>query len=516
MGVKIKGFCGWWMLALLSVSSLVAQDRDLRLVDAVKEGDQKTLRALLKEQVDVNIAQVDGATALHWAAHRNDLTSVELLIGKGAKVNATNDYGVTALSLACTNANTALVEALLQAGADPNSAQWTGETVLMACARTGNAAAVQSLLTHGADANAKEIRWEQTALMWALAANHPAAARTLMEHGANIQARSKAGFTPLMFAAQQGDMDSVQALLTGGADLHAATPQHGNVLTVASGSGHEALSIFLVEKGANPNSPDHRGVTPLHYAVPQGLSTFDGLKYDGVYRVLPPNMPELVEALLAHGADPNAQITRSNPLGPEAPSAGVGMSAQTPLFLAALAGDVEILQMLADNGADLLLGSYSPMRGVDNDTSPLMAAAGESRYRWRGTLDKTLGDPLAAVKLLIQLGADVNRTNGSGQSALHSAALAGDNEIVRFLVDQGAEVDLADKSGQTPWTMARGMSPGVSLQGRYDLHESTADLLLQLGATERTLEKVSRGDPGGIPPGGPPAYEPKKKKQTNP
>jgi ankyrin repeat protein len=503
------------MLALLSVSSLVVEGSDLRLVDAAKAGDQETLRALLKEGADVNIAQADGATALHWAAHRDDLTSVKLLIGEGAKVNASNDYGVTALSLACTNANAPIVETLLQAGADPNSAQWTGETVLMTCARTGDAAAVKSLLTHGADPNARETRWEQTALMWALAANHPAAAQTLMEHGANVQARSKAGFTPLMFAAQQGDMDSVRALLTAGADINAATPQHGNVLTVASGSGHEALSIFLVEQGANPNSPNYRGVTPLHYAVPQGLTTFDGLKYEGVYRPIPPNMPKLVAALLVHGADPNAQITRSAPLGPESPSAGVGMSGQTPLFLAALAGDVEVIQILADNGADPLLGSYSPMSGADNNTSPLMAAAGESRYRWKGTLDGTLGDPLAAVKLLVKLGADVNRTTSSGQSALHSAALAGDNEIVRFLVDQGAEVDLADRSGQTPWTMAMGMSPGTGLQGRYDFHESTANLLLELGARERTLKKISRGDPGGIPPGGPPAYEPKKKK-TNP
>ncbi len=512
MGVRIKGFCGWWMLALLSVSSLVAQDHDLRLVDAVKEGEQETLRALLNKGIDVNIARVDGVTALHWAAHRDDLTSAELLIGQGAKVNAADDYGVTALSLVCTNANAAIVETLLRAGADPNSAQWTGETVLMTCARTGNVAAVKSLLTYGADPNAKATRWEQTALMWALAANHPAVAQTLMEHGANLQARSKAGFTPLMFAAQQGDMDSARILLAAGADVNAATPQHGNVLTVASGSGHQALSIFLLEKGADPNSPNRNGVTPLHYAVPQGLSTFDGLKYDGVYRVLPSNMPELVKALLAHGADPNAQITRSNPLGPEAPSAGVGMSGQTPLFLAALAGDVEIIQILADNGADPLLGAGSPMRGTHNDTTPLMAASGESRYRWKGTLDKRLGDPLGAVKLLVKLGADVSRTNAQGQTALHSAALAGDNPVVQFLVDQGAEVDPADSSGQTPWTMAQGMSPGTGLQGRYDVHESTANLLLKLGATERTLVAVPRGDPGGLPPGGPPAYKPKEEK----
>ncbi|MEE8143237.1 MAG: ankyrin repeat domain-containing protein [Planctomycetota bacterium] len=484
--VKVKGLGGWWMVALLAVCSLMAEDRDLRLVEAVREGDQPTLRLLLKEPVDVNVPQGDGATALQWAAHRNDLEAAQLLIAAGANVNAANDYGVTPLSLACTNRSAAMVEKLLQGAADPNSTQWTGETVLMTCALTGNLNAVKSLLAHGADLDAKGTRWQQTALMWALSGGHSMVARTLIEQGADVQARSKAGFTALMFAAQQGDIDSVRILLAAGADVNAATPDHGNVLTVASGSGHETLSIFLLEKGADPNSPDRNGVSALHHAVRRGLSSLDGLKYDEFYRVVPPNMPELVKALLTHGADPNAQIARSEPLGPNANSAGQGMAGQTPLFLAALVGDVQIIRLLGENGVDVRLPAES-------NTTPLMAAAGAARYRWKGALDKRLGDPLEAVKVLVELGADVNATNMSGQTAMHNAAFLGEDEIIQFLAENGAEVDVEDEFGQTPWTMARGMIPSevtlfVVSRGRYGIYESTADLLLKLGATPRSIE----------------------------
>ena len=490
MSIDLK-VLGWWPVVLLSLTGLVAEVPDLRLVDAAKEGDREALHRLVEEGVDVNLAPVDGETALHWAAHRDDLEPAQLLIGAGAEVNAANAYGVTSLSLACTNRNAEMVQMLLKAGADPNSTRWTGETVLMTCAHTGNLTSVKALLNQGADPNARETRWEQTALMWALAGGHPAVAGALVEHGADIRARSSQGFTALMFAAQQGDADSVRMLLAAGANLNHSTPEHGNVLTVASGSGHEALALFLLEKGADPNSPNGRGVTPLHFAVPEGLSTFDGLKYDDFYRVLPPNMPELAKALLAHEADPNAQIQRAKPLGPDAPAKEHGMAMQTPLFLAALAGDVEMIRLLAAHGAD-------PQLSADRGVTPLIAAAGASRYRWAGTLDRTLGNALETVKVLVELGVDVNQPSSQGQTAMHSAAFTGQDEIIQFLADQGAEVDLVDNSGQTPWTMAQGLAPGVATQGRYGIFKSTSELLEKLGATPREVEKVRRSDPVAI------------------
>jgi ankyrin repeat protein len=224
----------------------------------------------------------------------------------------------------------------------------------------------------------------------------------------------------------------------------------------------------------------------LHHAVQQGLATLNGISYDEFYRLLPPNMPELVKELLAHGADPNARTTESVQLGPEGRSQR--RTGHTALFLAALSGDAEIIRVLADNGADVLLAA----RG---NTTPLMAAAGSIMFRWRGTIDKRIGDPLEAVKVMVELGADIHATNRQGQTAMHAAGFAGEDEVIQFLVDHGAKVDVEDRSGQTPWTMAKGMSPGTGSQGRYGSHPSAADLLVKLGATPRLLESIDV-DPG--------------------
>ncbi len=483
MGIKINGLASGWIIVPLSVASLAAQGSDLRLVEAASRGDRKAVRSLLQEQVDVNLAQGDGMSALHWAAHWNDLEMAALLIGAGANVNAANDYGVTPLSEACTNRSDALVTKLLQAGADASATQWTGETVLMTCALTGTVKAVQSLLTHGADPNKRDNRWEQTALMWALAKGHSMVARTLVEHGANIRARSKAGFTPLMFAAQQGDLDSLQLLLAKRAAINATTPKHGNVLTVASASGHQDLSIFLLEKGAYPNSPGDNGVTALHYAIAAGLSTMNGLNYDKAYRLVPPNMPELVKALLAKGADPNAQIIIALRLGPDDASTGLGLEGATPFFLAALSGDAELLRILAAHGAD-------PRLRAKGEATALMAAAGAARGMTQGTIKFRLGDPLEAVQVVMEVGGDIHATTETSQTALHAAAFAGEDEVVQFLVDRGAEVNAKDNDKQTPWSMAQGISPRLGARGSYGSHPSTAALLLKLGATPRSREDM--------------------------
>ena len=492
MSVHIKGLATGWMIVLMSVASLAAQGRDLRLVEAAGRGDQEAVRSLLQQQVDVNLAYGDGMTALHWAAHWNDLEMAELLIEAGANVNAANDYGVTPLSEACTNQSDTLVTKLLQAGADANATQWTGETVLMTCALTGTVKAVQSLLTHGADPNKRDNRWEQTALMWALAERHSMVAQTLVKHGANIRARTRSGFTPLMFAAQQGDMGLARLLLSKGADLNAATTKHGNVLTVASASGHEKLSIFLLEKRADPNSPGDNGVTALHYAIAAGLSMMNGLNYDKAYRLVPPNMPELVKALLAKGADVNAQIIVALRLGPDDAATGFGLEGATPFFLAALSGDAQLLRLLAANGAD-------PSLRAKGELTALMAAAGAGRGMTQGTIKYRLGDPAEAVKAVLEVGADIHASNELGQTALHGAAGAGEDEVVQILVDRGAEVEAKDNNKQTPWSMAQGISPRLGSRGSYGSHPTTAALLLKLGATVRTREDMI-ADGYSVPP----------------
>jgi len=480
MGIRVK-LSGWWIVALLSVASLAAQERDLRLVEAVRKGDRAAVRSLIAASVNVNAAQSDGATALAWAAHGNDLETAELLIRAGADPNRANDYGVTPLSLACTNGSAAMVEKLLTANANPNAALLAGETVLMTCARSGNVDAVNALLARGADVNAKETRGEQTALMWAVAERHPQAAQALIARGADVRARSKAGFTPLLLAARHGDLDSARLLLDAGANVNDATPEDGNALVVASGSGHERLAMFLLEKGADPNSADRNGTTALHYTLLRGITPFQNMNTALHYLsyLFRPNMPELVKALLAQGANPNVRFARE----PRLPNSREGMFplvGATPFWLAAAAGDAGVMRLLVEKGADPLLGT------VENVT-PLMVAAGLGR-RIAGHMDRPPDEEkgaLEAVKLALELGADPHATSETGLTAIHGAAYSGANSIVQFLFEKGAKLDVKDKYGQTPLTIAEKNQPPDVVPARFrsdQPYDNTARLLRELGA----------------------------------
>jgi uncharacterized protein len=185
------------VVSLTSVTAPTAADSDLRLIEAVRDGNRAAVRALVKSGVDVNAAQADGATALAWAAHLNDLETADLLLRAGAKPGAANEYGVTPLTLACGKASASMVERLLKAGADPNAPTWAGETPVMTCARTGNPDAVKALIAAKGDVNHRDPRRGQTALMWAAASGHPDVVRTLIAAGADVNATSHmlGGFT---------------------------------------------------------------------------------------------------------------------------------------------------------------------------------------------------------------------------------------------------------------------------------------------------------------------------------
>lgn len=520
MGVKMKVLGIGGILSLLAAASL-SLAADLRLVEAVKSGDKVAVRSLLAEPVDVNATQGDGATALAWAAHRNDLETAELLIRAGANAVIANDYGVTPLSLACTNGNAALVEKLLEAGANPNAAQLSGETVLMTCARSGNLDAVKSLLARGGvDVNAKENNRGQTALMWAVAAKHPEVARVLLEHGADLNARSRVlelfaskrveyygkdvhyptvrgGFTPLMFAARVGDLDSARVLLEAGAKVNDASPDDGSALVVASASGHEKLALFLLEKGADPNIADAMGITALHWTVQEGLQALSGSGTGPTDRFwYHPNQPELLKALLARGADPNAQIRKefhpySDPLYSHNMGnflAQISIVGATPFLLATASGDLDSMRVLVEGRAD-------PRRATAEGTTPLMVAAGVGRES--GNSPEQKKKFLEATKVALQLGGDVKAVGGGGRTVLHGAALMGDPELIRFLVEQGADLEAKDKYGQTPLTIALGDPAGLVYrsrgEGKYDdrfrrprENKQAAELLLELGASPFT------------------------------
>jgi ankyrin repeat protein len=464
---------------------------DFRLVEAAKDRDIESVRSLLKQHLEVNDAQPDGATPLAWAVHWDDMEMAGLLISAGAKVNAANEYGVTPLSLACTNGSAPMVQKLLNAGADPKATLGTGETVLMTCARTGNVEAVSALVARGADPNLKEKERGQTAIMWAVAERHPQVVKYLSEHGADVHSRSKSGFTPLLFAAQEGDLDSARILLAAGANVSEATPGGVTALSVAALNGHEDVALFLLDKGADPNGVDAAGVTPLHYAVRIGF-LLPGDEFGQkplVYYQYRPKMLDLIKALLVHGANPNARVAKRQPL---LLSRGIDEIGATPLLLAAADLDVSVMRALAAGGSD-------PRIPNKQGITPLMVAAGLSRPKYAMDEEEEKA-ALESVKLLAELGADVNAASDSGLTAVHAAAYVGASSVIQFLADKEAKLDVKDKViGQTPLTIAEGVFPTGKFLNIKNYSVSTKDGLSvnkPLGFRERasTLLRRLTGD----------------------
>ena len=489
------------IIVALALGTVLSAAGDLRLIEAVKARDVEAVRALLKLRVDVNAPQGDGATALHWAVHHDDLTTVDSLLTSGARANVADDTGATPLHLACTNRNATIVDRLLRAGANPNVALVTGETVLMTCSRAGEAAGVRGLLARGANVNAKELSHDQTALMWAAAQSHPQVALALIEGGADVRARSRTyaqnvtsevtqragreelnyaiprgGSTALLFAARSGDVESTRLLLDAGADVNDTMADEASALVIAAHSGQGRAASLLLDRGADPNA-SAVGYTALHAAV---------LRSD----------LDLVKALLAHRANPNAPITKGMPVRRnsqdfELPKTLVGA---TPYLLAAKFLEVDIMRALAGGGANTRL----PMK---DGTTPLMAAAGmgivpPAQDERRGTdrrglaiLDGGKVEPeslvLEAVAVAISLGSDVNAGNPAGETALHVAAAQGYDTVVKVLADRGANLDTRNNRGLTPLGALLGRA-GVrrpDAPGR-SARQSTIDLLRQLGAVE--------------------------------
>ena len=374
------------LILCLGLSTTVAGQGD-RLVDLAKRQDRAAVRTLVASRADVNVAQPDGATALHWAAHWDDVEMAALLLRAGARIDAANDFGVTPLLLASGNGRPAMIALLLEAGADPSLAAASGEVPLMTAARAGSLEAVDALLDRGAEVNYKAPGHGQTALMWAISERHSTVARRLVERGADIRARSTGGYTPLLFAARVGDLESAKMLVAAGADVNDKTPDETSALLVAVLRGHTEFAIQLLERGADPNA-SAPGYTALHWASgsweteltgPNGIDAQGAEEWRSLAGV-PRGKIELIQALLARGADPNARLAKTPPrvgytqLPIEHRVVGVNpYPGATPFLLAAMAGDVDVMRVLAENGADPRLAS-------NDGTTPLMVAAGLGRY----------------------------------------------------------------------------------------------------------------------------------------
>ncbi len=478
--VDVKSQIHWALLSVFGLGSAVRGDSpgDLSLIRAVRQQDKSAIAELLEQKVDVNTPQADGATALHWAVHRDDLEIARMLIEAGADVNATNDFGVMPLSLACTNGSASMIQLLLSAGADPNAPLLTVETPLMRAAHTGNLESVEVLLEQGVDVNAKEPIREQTALMWALGERQTDVVHKLIEHGADIHAATTLGFTPLLFAAREGDLEATKMLLSAGADVKTKSKDKLSALHVATQRGHGEIAALLLDRGADAND-DGPGFTPLHWAVgtwetemngANGMTAPKGHEWDRL-RGVQEGKFELVKALLEHDADPNAKLQKS-------PTRyGFTVTRQpkdsTPLALAAFAGEAKIMRLLVDHGADMSLQK--------SGRRPLLIAAGVGRFRPENAVPED--NLLAAVKMAVELGADVNETDRSGNTALHGAAWIRSKKIIQFLADNGADVNALNKRGQSPIYIAQ--RDGRSAGSGPKLEQSdVADLLRELSVPD--------------------------------
>lgn len=512
MSIKVSGRVLTWVFPLVAAAGLAtATGQDLRLVRAVAEQDGPAVRALLAEGVDVSTPRADGATALLWAAHWDDLDTVDLLLGAGADVQAADDHGVTPLARAAENASTAMVEKLLAAGASANAVQTSGLTLLMTAARTGNVQVVTALLAHGADVNAATSATTSTALMWAVAEPHPDIVHALLDAGADPHTSTANGFPPLLFAAGNGDIEMAETLIAAGVDVNATGVDGTHALPYAIVSGHDAFALFLLEQGADPDG-SMGGMRALHAAVGGvytwlgdwnrqhgGGGLFSGFGMMG--GIGPGRMLPLVQALLEHGADPNARITTSAMImsyigrptkGAFEPFAcGTGdLRGATPLWVAAFemngaggqifgvgssftSGSAEILRTLLAAGADQHLTT-------NDGTTPFMAAAGLGRATFTPREPRGVRSPSAeeAVTILLEAGADINAVNEADFTALHGAAFRGLNEVIEYLVEQGADIDAPDFRGRTAYRMAEGSKQSFQFQSWPE----TAALLKRLGA----------------------------------
>jgi uncharacterized protein len=379
------------------------------------------------------------------------------------------------------------VTRLLKAGANPNTVIATGESPIMTCAATGNADTVRTLLAHGANVNAAEPQNNQTALMWAVAERHPAVVRVLTEAGAELSARSRHGFTALHFAAREGDIESTRLLLAAGVDVNIRSDPDASFkgrgpafdamrsggstpLLVATVRGNIELARFLLEQGADPNA-DSAGFTPLHWAA----STWEGDLSNPAFGFNEPmsGIPDrqakidLVKALLARNANPNARVARRLPAFAGGYAEPIGA---TPFFLASSVADVEIMQLLLDAGAD-------PAQQTESKTSALMAAAGVNRKLAENAV--TEEQSIEAVKLLLKLGADARHISANGENALFGPAYRGWNKLIQLLSENGANVNVVSKAGITPWLAASGLGDRF---GGVLFHPETAELLVRLGA----------------------------------
>lgn len=490
---RTVGEIGWACLAAVLLVMLAPAPGtaagDTRLADAAMRRDLAAVRTLIGQKVDVNAPGVDGTPALHWIVRVDDVATARLLLGAGAQPSLPNRYDLRPLAIAASNGSAAMIGVLLDAGADPNAPDPAGDTPLMSVARVGSVDAAVLLLARGATIDATDATYQQTALMVAVRANRPEIVKLLVARGAGVNLKTRVGrtpqwvlpnsvpgfghgigivrgglpprgsrapipggMTPLLYAARDGRIEIARVLLDAGADVNLADANGITPLIGAITNNHPEAARFLIDRGADIRAADWYGRTPLWAAVETRNMDVDNASFVNSIDRAP--YLALIELLLQRGADPNVRMKEVPPIRRDflritGSLAWVDFTGQTPFLTASLAGDLAVMKMLLAHGADPNIPTFG-------GTTALMAAAG---VNWvvDQTYDEGQAALLEAVKLCVELGMDVNAVNSMGLTAAHGAANRGSDEILRFLVQQGAKLDVKDSEGRTPLTWAEGV-----------------------------------------------------------
>jgi ankyrin repeat protein len=482
-----------FVIAVLCMAAVVvpafAQATKTSLADLIQSGNRKAaLDSIRTGTVDINATQPDGTRPIHWAVYKVDYELVEALIAKKAKVEVTNEFGSTPLAEAVELADARMVKMLLDAGAAVDTPNKDGQTALMLAVKPGELAIVEMLVKVGANVNTVEKYQNQTPLMWAVVAPKNAAEITklLLSKGASVKARALytdwpnqisseprgqyrpvGGLTPLLYAARNGCLDCVAALIMAGADVNLPTPEGVTPLMIALDNDHNDIASLLLDHGANPHVVDWWGRTALFITIDRkedaggrgggggGRGGAAGSRGAAAQSV---SSMDIFNRLLAADVNVNAEMNMLRPsrggnsgrFGPEQLNTGC-----TPLYRATETNDLEVVRALLAKGANPNIN--------DMGFTPFLIAAGVSPGgRGGGGAPNT-----ALLDLMIQHGADVNtqvigtRTysmrisystpaDREGTSALHGAVQAGRTDLVRYLLEKGANPDLVDANGKKP------------------------------------------------------------------
>jgi len=491
-------FAGLLLFAGAGTASADALAPEPALVKAVRTKDFSAAEQLLGKHADVNKPSSDGTTALIWAVHNNNLDLVKELIKAGADVKAANDYGATAMSEAAILADYDMVDTLLKAGVDVDSPNKYGQTALMVVARSNHVDTAKLLIKHGAKVDAKETWRGQTALMWAAGQCQPEMARLLIKHGAKVneqgdvnhwdrqvtaerraQWRAIGGMTPMLIAARVGCVDVAKALVDGGADVDMPDPENMTPMIMAVDNFHFDFAAYLMSQGADVNRWDWRGRTPLYLAVDLHTVPHGGR----------PDRPsddkvtsyQMIEMLLKAGANPDAQLklwptyrNLKDDRGAD-PMLTIG---STPLLRAAKAFDIPVMKLLLAHGA---LPNLPNSLGI----TPTMAAAGlgSTTIDTRGyyVTEDVQENAIAALKVMLAAGGKVNQKDQYGETAIFGPAMWGWTKVVKYLAENGAEIDIKDKQGQDLVAAAEGKAKrGFRRGGTGDAHPETVDYVKSL------------------------------------